>query len=222
MEDTLTLYPPPSWRLLASTLHLIGAYVIGSLTTHTLLYVCTTAVVILAFCLARRRPFRILRKPHALRLDRSVALQRPRQHINNQPQPPPALPPLHKSAPPLKAITSSFRAKLSAFRVVTTLTRFTSWTAIFASFAFALTVAIFATGAGLDRYGQTVTPVTDLQPTSNCQSATYASVILYVLTKVCTGPFIRSACLLSRTGCQLHLMTLQSTRSLDICLCVLN
>jgi hypothetical protein len=153
----------------------------------------TTAVVVLAFCLARRQPFRILPKPHALKLDASATLQCPGQQPNHQSRPPPALPPLHKSIPPLKAITSSLRAKLSAFRVVTTFTRFTSWTAIFTSFAFVLTVAIFGTGVGLDRNSQSLTPMTNSQPTSNCRSAIYASVTLYVLTKVCTRPFIRSA-----------------------------
>ena len=142
------------------------------------------AVVILAFCLARRRPFRILPKPHALTLDAPVVLQ-------FQSQPPSALPPLHKSVPRLKAITSSLQARLSAFRVVTTFTRFTSWTVIFTSFAFASTVAIFATGFGLDQNDQSVAPMTDLQPTSNCQSAILAFVTLYVLTKVCTRFFIR-------------------------------
>jgi len=218
MEDTLTLYPPPSWRLLSSTFHLIGAYVICNF-DYSYLNKCTIAVVILAFCLARRRPFRILPRPHALKLDPSVALQCPGQYVNHQTQPSPALPPLHTSVPPLKAITSSFRSKLSAFRVVTTFTRFTSWTAIFTSFAFTLTVAIFATGVGLDRNNQSVT---DLQPTRSCQCAIYASVILYVLTKVCTRPFIHSACLISCTGCQLHLTTLQPTWSPDICLYVLD
>ena len=183
MEETLTLYPSPRWRLLSSTFHLIGAYIIGD-PTHSLPYEPTTAVVVLAFCLALRQPFRILPKPHTLKLDTAVALQRPGQHVGHQSRPPPALPPLHKSIPPLKAITSSLRAKISAFRVVTTFTRFTSWATIFTSLAFTSTVAIFGTGVGLDQSSQSLTPMTNLQPTSNCQSAIYASVTLYVLSKV--------------------------------------
>ena len=147
----------------------------------------TTAVVVLAFCLARRKPFRILPRPHALKLDASLAPQSHGQHVSYQSRPPPTLPPLHKTIPPLKAISSSLRTKFSAFRVVTTFTRFASWTTIFTSFAFALTVAIFGTGVGLDQNTQSLMPMRDLQPTSNCRGAIYASVTLYVLTKVMHG-----------------------------------
>ena len=188
-----------------------------TLTTHSLLYQRTTAVVVLAFCLARRQPFRILPKPHALRLDASVALQCPRQHISHQSRLPPALPPLHKSIHPLKAITSSLRAKFSAVRVVTTFTRFISWTAIFTSFAFALTVAIFGTGVGLDRNSQNL----NLQPTSNCQSAIYASVTLYVLTKVCTRGHSYARPIESNhyTGCQ-RLLTYSPIDTFHRYLCI--
>ncbi len=35
-----------------------------------------------------------------------------------------------------------------------------------------------------DRNSQSLTPMSNLQPTSNCRGAIYASVTLYVLTKV--------------------------------------
>jgi hypothetical protein len=44
---------------------------------------------------------------------------------------------------------------------------------------------IFVNGIGLDQHSQSVTPTTDLQPTSSCRSASYAFVTLYVLSKVC-------------------------------------